>query len=150
MEVKLGRYDDDPRVVGKTYTVTKTLQMNPIETTDLLNPVFVCDYDSTILLCNYAEVADFGRKYFVDPPEIVRGGRMTFYLHVDVLESGFENCLGTITRNEYITNSDVEDSSLPIKYGKYQPLILPLPIDVSEYRDPSTVFYSAFDYLLTR
>ena len=150
MEVKLGRYDDDPRRVDKTYTVTKTLQMNPIETTDLMNPVLTCDYDSSILLCNYAEIADFNRKYFVDPPEIVRGGRMIFTFHVDVLECGFENCLGTIVRNEYITESDVEDSNLPLKFGRIKPLIQPLAIDVSEYDNPSTVYWSYFDYLLTR
>lgn len=150
MEVKLCRYDGDPRRVGKSYTVTKTLQMDPIETTDLMNPVFTCDYDSTILLCNYAEVADFTRKYFVDPPEIIRGGRMVFKFHVDVLECNWTGCKGTITRNEYVKQNDIEDKLLPTKFGRIIPKVKPLSINLNEYDDPTTVSTSFFDYLLTR
>ena len=101
MEVKLCTYNDDPRRVGKNPTVVKTLQMNPVTITNLMNPVFTCDYDSSIILCNYAIVQDFNRKYFVNPPDLIKGGRLQFTFHVDVLECGWLGCKGTVIRNQY-------------------------------------------------
>lgn len=150
MEVKLCTYNDDPRRVGKNPTVVKTLQMNPVTTTNLMNPVFTCDYDSSIILCNYAIVQDFNRKYFVDPPDLIKGGRLQFAFHVDVLECGFTSCTGTITRNEKETNSDVEDKLLPTKFGKMTVKVLPLTINLDEYNEPDMILNSFFDYLLTR
>lgn len=150
MEVKLCTYNDDPRRVGKNPTVIKTLQMNPVTTTNLMNPVFTCDYDSSILLCNYAIVQDFSRKYFVNPPDLIKGGRLQFAFHVDVLECGWLGCKGTVIRNQYKTNTDVEDKILPLKFGEIKPQCIPLPLDLTEYTYPSTVMSSFFDYLVTR
>lgn len=151
MDITLGKYNDDPRRVGKTMTDTVTISMSPIETTDLMNPKFVCDYNASLLLYNYASVTDFSRKYFVDPPEIIRGGRLSFQFHVDVLETAdLLNCDATITRNEKIKDSGVEDELYPIQFGRVDPVRIDLPINLKEYFLPDTVLRSLFDYLLTR
>lgn len=152
MDIKLGKYNDDPRRVGKVMTDSVTISMSPIETTDLMNPKFICDYNASLLSCNYAEVSDFSRKYFIDPPEIVRGGRMTFQFHVDVIETpNLTECEGIATRNKY-ASPDVVDNLLPTTYGRISdPYIIPLNIYQETGGLPSwALLYTWFDYLITR
>ncbi|MBO5810083.1 MAG: hypothetical protein J6R32_04560 [Bacteroidales bacterium] len=152
MDIILGKYNDDPRRVGKTMTDTVTISMSPIETTDLMNPKFVCDYNASLLLYNYASVTDFSRKYFVDPPEIIRGGRLSFQFHVDVLEvNGLMDCNATITRNQYKRDIAVEDKLLPLQFGQVVPDPNSVQISLTPGVWPAPLTGTIyFDYLITR
>ena len=155
MQVKLFRTLDDNRKVNKSKTLIKTLEMNPVTSTNLLSPEFVVDYDASILDANYAQVDDFNHRwYFVSPPTLIRGGKLSFSFSVDVTQViNFLTITGTIKRNEFMKNSDVSDKMFPVKEG--QQIMKCLPLEVPIF--PHTIFnnipggrHGFFDYLITR
>lgn len=78
---------------------------------DLHDPVIRLVHDASHMSFNYAYVPDFGRYYYVDPPEL-EGKEDIFYLHVDVLMSfanDIKGSTGIATRSQYY-NKNIADS----------------------------------------
>lgn len=75
------RVDKDLTLVG---TFTGTMRQE----TSIIDPVFIVAADlSDYVDCNYIDVADFGRKYFVNDIRSVRSGLIELTCHVDVLST---------------------------------------------------------------
>lgn len=75
------RVDKDLTLVG---TLTGTMRQE----TSIIDPVFIVAADlSDYVDCNYIDVADFGRKYFVNDIRSVRSGLIELTCHVDVLST---------------------------------------------------------------
>lgn len=155
MQVELFRTLDDNRKVNKSKTLIKTLEMNPVTSTNLLSPEFVVDYDASILDANYAQVDDFNHRwYFVSPPTLIRGGKLSFSFSVDVTQTpNFMSIKGTIKRNEFTSKSNVSDKMFPVKEG--QQIMKCLPLEIPTF--PHSIFINIdagrlgfFDYLITR
>lgn len=79
---------DDPRVINKTLG-TATDQIITIKGVDsVLNPTIVLKYSETLSKCNYVYLpAPYDRYYFLAPPVLAPGKRMTFGCSVDPLMS---------------------------------------------------------------
>lgn len=78
---------------------------------DLHDPIIRLTHDASHMGFNYAYVSDFGRYYFVDPPEI-SGKEDIFYLHVDPLMSfanDIKNSIGIATRSQFY-NKNIADN----------------------------------------
>lgn len=110
--------------------VVKTLPSGTIITAslkdscDLHDPVIRLVHDASHMHFNYAYVPDFGRYYYVDPPEL-DGKEDVFYLHVDVLMSfanDIKGSVGIATRSQYY-NKNIADS-----------LVVPLESEKIRYR----------------
>lgn len=110
--------------VVKTLPSGTTINVSVKDICDLHDPVLRLVHDASHMSFNYAYVPDFGRYYYVDPPEI-DGKEDTFYLHVDVLMS-FANDIkaskGTATRSNFY-NRNIPDT-----------MALELPQDRVQYR----------------
>ena len=110
--------------VVKTLSSGTTIFASVKDICDLHDPVLRLVHDASHMSFNYAYIPDFGRYYFVDPPEI-DGKEDIFYLHVDVLMS-FANDIkaskGTATRSNFY-NRNIPDS-----------MALELPQDHVQYR----------------
>ena len=75
------RVDKDLTLIG---TFTGTMRQE----TSIIDPVFIVAADlSDYVDCNYIDVADFGRKYFVNDIRSVRSGLIELTCHVDVLST---------------------------------------------------------------
>ena len=69
---------------------------------------------------NYAYISDFGRYYYVDPPEIA-GKEDIFYLHVDVLMSFYNDIkasVGIATRSQYYNRNLADNLVVPLESEK--------------------------------
>ena len=91
---------------------------------DLHDPVLRLVHDASHMSFNYAYIPDFGRYYYVDPPEI-DGKEDIFYLHVDVLMTFADDIKaskGTATRSNFY-NRNIPDT-----------MALELPQDRVQYR----------------
>lgn len=122
MLIQLLRTDSDNRNVLKTYETLKTISgIFPTGSVDILNPVFIVDYDENILPCNYLYCDTTNRFYYVSPPVLIDGRRIELHCTCDVLMSWRSNlmeCPATVIRRER-HNSDtggtlIQDAKLPI------------------------------------
>lgn len=120
--VHIGSTADDPRTLDKTVTWIGTndtptdFSCIPTDTCDILYPSLILAYSSAILTANYADISDFGRKYFITDTAILTGGRIMIKLSVDVLSTysaSIKNCPCCITRNQNIGINWVPDDKLP-------------------------------------
>ena len=97
--------------VQKALPSGTTISASVKDVCDLHDPVIRLVHDASHVHFNYAYVPDFGRYYYVDPPEI-DGKEDIFYLHVDQLMS-FANDIkaskGIATRSQYY-NKNIADS----------------------------------------
>lgn len=97
--------------VQKALPSGTTITASVKDVCDLHDPVIRLVHDASHVHFNYAYVPDFGRYYYVDPPEI-DGKEDIFYLHVDQLMS-FANDIkaskGIATRSQYY-NKNIADS----------------------------------------
>lgn len=101
-------------------TITASIK----DSCDLHDPVIRLVHDASHMHFNYAYIADFGRYYYVDPPEL-DGKEDIFYLHVDALMSfsnDIKGSVGIATRSQYY-NKNIADS-----------LVVPLESEKIRYR----------------
>lgn len=83
---------DDSAVLNKSLTEDNTLAtMQTVKvkgSCGILNPSLVLKYDASIATANYCHIdAPYDRYYFLSPPVLSPGGRMTFTGTVDALMS---------------------------------------------------------------
>lgn len=118
MIVTIGTTTNDKRDLNKLFSgVDVTVQ--PKQPCDILNPVFVLDYNSEFVSANYVYCPDFGRYYFiVKPPTLLQGHRMELSCSVDVLMSfnaNIKNVSALVVRQEHAGLSLQSDPSVMIK-----------------------------------
>lgn len=85
IEVQIGRTDDDPRKINKTFTADQTVNCYMKEPYSVLSPTFILDYKETYLTCNYCYAN--GRYYFIDSFSGDPGGKMEINCREDVLKT---------------------------------------------------------------
>lgn len=110
--------------VVKTLPSGITTAVSVKDACDVHDPVIRLVHDASHMAFNYAYIPDFGRYYYVDPPEI-DGKEDIFYLHVDVLMSyanDIKASKGTATRSNFY-NRNIPDT-----------MALELPQDRVQYR----------------
>lgn len=101
---KFYKITDDPRVINKTLgTATdKSITIKGVDS--VLNPTLVLKYDATLATYNYVYLpAPYDRYYFLSPPVLAPGKRMTFGCSVDPLMSHKDDIEGlnvVVTRLE--------------------------------------------------
>ena len=83
-QIQIGRTNDDPRKISKTFTGT-TITCYVKEPCDILNPIFILAYSSNYETCNYCKA--FDRSYFIDSIVGTPGEKMELHCHEDVLDT---------------------------------------------------------------
>lgn len=84
------------------------------------DPIIRLTHDASHMGYNYAYIPDFGRYYYVDPPEI-SGKEDIFYLHVDQLMSfsnDIKNSMGIATRSQYYNKNIADNMVVPLESEK--------------------------------
>lgn len=106
----------------------------------VFNPTILIATSSNITGYNYAEISDFGRKYFITDITVIRAGLYQVELHVDVLstyESQIRALTGVIRRNENLYNLYLDDNEFKV-YNKE---------DIDTFQFPSG-FSKSLEYVL--
>lgn len=113
----------NPRKLDKSGEITAigtAITSNTKHEIDIINPVFVVDYNASLLPANYAYIAEFNRYYYItiatDTAQkmIIRGTVDALFSHM----SAIQNCPCTVVRSESIGINSVIDSKLPIDTRK--------------------------------
>lgn len=122
MIIIAGTTAEDKKTVDKTFVPVKELTGNIKADTNVINPVFVTKYDEDLMTCNYIYSADYSRYYFIDNIEVMTGGRMAIYCHVDVLNT-YKNDIRklscVIARQEHVNSPYIQDEKVPVRTGRY-------------------------------
>lgn len=104
----------------KTVGTATVLSVSLKSPCDLHDPVVELTHNGTNMGFNYAYIADFGRYYFVDPPEI-DGKIDVMRLHVDVLMS-FANDVkasNVIASRSNFQNKQFDDNMVKPEANKF-------------------------------
>ena len=110
---------DKNRVVKSVPTVSSTT-VSIKSPCDLHDPILQLTHSATNMSVNYAYIPDFGRYYFVDPPEIDDKVDV-LYLHVDVLmsfSSDINNSIVIATRSNF-HNKQFDDNMVKPETNKF-------------------------------
>lgn len=93
MTINLYQIAEDPRVVPKTLpeAVVMTGSIRD-EQVDVMHPAILMS-GAPSTLYNYAYLPDFGRYYFVDPPITERTGLIRLQMHIDVLQTYYDQII---------------------------------------------------------
>lgn len=101
---KFYKISDDPRVINKTLGTAKDKVITIKGVDSVLNPTITLRYDDTMTDYNYVYIpAPYNRYYFLAPPVLAPGKRMTFGCSVDPLMSHKDDIEGlnvVVTRLE--------------------------------------------------
>lgn len=93
MTINLYSISEDPLTMPKTLpeptVMTGTIRDNQV---DVMHPTILMS-GAPSQTYNYAYLPDFGRYYFVDPPITDRTGLIRLQLHVDVLQSFYDDIM---------------------------------------------------------
>lgn len=114
MTLILGYNQSENNRVTKTVTTLQTLSGTLREESSIIDPSILVEgvNNETLSKCNYAEIPEFGRKYFVQNIESVRNNLWRFSMHVDVLSTYQEQIraqTAVIRRQENIWNLYLDD-----------------------------------------
>lgn len=113
---------DDPRKLSKNLESGVAIStIIPTESCDILNPVFILNYNAGYATKNYIVVgAPFNRSYFITDMKIDIGKKIVINCSVDVLgtySNEILNIQGYIVRTGHAAsmNRFISDNSIPIK-----------------------------------
>lgn len=136
---------DDPRKVTKTLTQITTVSINPTGSIDILNPVFIINYNASYLAANYCYCAALSRYYFIDDMSLEIGKQIKIQASVDVLmtyDAQIRECTASIIRSESVGHPTyIQDQKLPVHPTKRDYKILafnpesPYPLDIDTSHD---------------
>lgn len=116
MIIVIGTTSDDRRVLTKSFSGAEvTVQLKA--PCDILNPIFILDYDATRLTCNYLYCEELHRYYFINHITVTTGHRIELSCSVDVLmsyNSAIKGLTCNIARNESIRTAYISDSNKPL------------------------------------
>lgn len=127
MTIDLYTCTADPRERDKTNSLTQigtSVAISPTSSLDVSTPRVIIDYTENLIPANYAYISLFGKYYFLDPPKVEPGKRITFQGKIDYLMTYKDELLNvpaTIIRSESIGKpSPVPDNQLPINPQRYE------------------------------
>ena len=106
--------------VQKALPSGTTLSASLKDACDLHDPVLHLVHDASHMSFNYAYIPDFGRYYYMDPPEL-DGKEDVFYLHVDTLMS-FANDIevsNVISSRSNFHNKQFDDNMVKPETNKF-------------------------------
>lgn len=123
MIIKVGTSIADDRVVDKTNFITfrKDIPCEVFHECNIMNPVFLLEYDSSIVSDNYVKAWD--RYYYINNITLAPGGRMYLECTEDVLMSNKDDILNLnayCSRCETSTERYVVDNKVPTKITNYR------------------------------
>lgn len=112
MTVNLYQIAEDPRVVPKTLpeaaVLTGSIRDDQV---DVMHPAILMSGAPSDTY-NYAYLPDFGRYYFVDPPITERTGLIRLQMHIDVLQTYYDQIIVApviVERSADRYNMDIAD-----------------------------------------
>ena len=124
MQITIGTTTDDKRMLNKTYIGNiYTVQLK--QPCDILNPVFILEYDSNLMTANYVYCPDFSRYYFITDITLLPGKRAELSCAVDVLMSYASQIAAircVVSRQENSNLTLIPDSSIMTK--NYNPVYI--------------------------
>lgn len=116
MKITIGQTSEDRRVLNKTFSGTE-ITVAIMRPCDILNPIFILDYNVNWLTCNYLYCPDFNRYYFINNLTVNTAQRIELSCSVDVLMT-YRNQINNITcnvvRNENLRTPYIADSNKPL------------------------------------
>lgn len=101
MNITLYVNSSEKNKIGKTITVVDTLEGSLKESSSIIKPVILIEYNAPTAF-NYVYIDEFARYYFVNDVVVVRNNLLRVSLTVDVLES-FST--GILAQNVIVDNS---------------------------------------------
>lgn len=124
MTITIGSTSDDRRTLHKSFSGTD-INVQLKQPCDILNPVFILDYNAGLLSSNYLHCPDFNRYYFINNINLLPGHRMELTCSVDVLMSYASqidaiNCV--VTRQQYSGLTLVPDTGIMVQ--NYNPIYI--------------------------
>lgn len=113
MDITVYNMYEDKRNLLKNPLNGVTLSCNFYDSSNIITPKFLIEYNPVVFQKNYCYVPTFGRYYFINNIEIDAGERIILNCSVDVLNTYKTNILAldvTVTRNEYAQSNNLIDS----------------------------------------
>lgn len=101
MDITLYINNSEKNKIGKTLTNVTTLTGSIKESSSIINPVILIEYDDPTAF-NYCYIDTFDRYYFVNDVVVVRNNLLRVSLKVDVLESF---SAGILAQNVIVDNT---------------------------------------------
>lgn len=134
MRITIGTCTDDKRVLQKAFSGTDiTVQLK--SPCDILNPVFLLQYNAAYMTCNYIYCDEFKRYYYINNILLKPGNQMEISCSVDVLMSFADQILQlrtVIARQEYAGLTNVADSNVCVQnYNVIDNITFPTGFDVT-------------------
>lgn len=117
MIITIGTTSDDKRVLHKSFS-GNDINVQLKQPCDILNPVFLLDYNAGLVSSNYLHCQELNRYYFINSIYLLPGHRMELQCSVDVLMSystAIDNVNAIILRQENAALSMIADTSIMIK-----------------------------------
>lgn len=91
MTINLYKISADPRALDKITGVSPVnetpITVDPTERVNILNPVFIINYDETLMTCNYLYCDTFDRYYYINGAAVNIAHRLELACSVDVRQS---------------------------------------------------------------
>lgn len=141
---KFYKITDDSRVLNKTLGTPIDKSITIKGSDSVLNPTITIRYDATLAGYNYVYIpAPYNRYYFLSPPVIAPGKRMTWNCSVDVLMSNLADIkklsvLVTRMEREKYMNSEadfIDDNRAQVVA---QPNVHTIEADLTNFKTSST------------
>lgn len=124
--INIGTTSNDVRKYKKDVSwilsgeVPREISIAATSTVDILEPVFIVDYDAAYLTCNYVYCSAFGLSYFCRVSENT-AKRIVLTCTVDPLSVDIDNCKINVIRNGGIgAPTKIQDSKLPVIPGEQE------------------------------
>lgn len=114
MTINLYQNNSEKNRIGKSLTLIDSLSGTLREECTVEDPSILIE-SSNPINANYAEIVEFGRKYFITKRTSVRNNLWRLDMHVDVLESHKDailNCTVDLDRQEYAYNLYLADEMI--------------------------------------
>ena len=132
--ITIGTTSDDKRVLHKSFSGSN-INVQLKQPCDILNPVFILDYNANLVSANYLRCPELSRYYFINNINLMPGHRMELTCSVDVLMTYANqidriNCVVTRQQNSGLTL--VPDTGIMVQ--NYNPIYIynfPNSFDVS-------------------
>lgn len=120
----------------KQFNVLSEIDCTILEPCNILNPVFILDYNSDLTKCNYCYVSEFGRYYYART-EIANGNRLYVYCTVDPLQSWqneISNLYVNISESERSQRTYVPDTRVSLENAiDIQTIAFPFELGNSDF-----------------
>jgi len=116
-DIELMNNTEELNKITKNPTLVRTLHGFLRDTTDLVDPEILIEFDGVLVDCNYMHISVFNRYYFINKIESVRTGLWKIYAHCDVLKTYAEGILGTeavVARSENRYNLYLNDAMFKV------------------------------------